>query len=57
LTKSINFAPSYYASFFFLFWHIDWAQMLDCLPHMVLESFALCSLGRETKFQTRVIIV
>jgi len=57
LMKSINYAPSYYASLFFLFRHIDWAQMLDCLPHMVSESFDLCSLGRETKFQTRVIIV
>jgi hypothetical protein len=57
LTKSINYAPSYYASFFIQFRHIDWAQMLGCLQHMVSESFDLCFLGRETKFQTRVIIV
>lgn len=57
LTKSINYASSYYANFFILFRHIDWAQMLGCLQHMVSESVDLCSLGRETKFQTRVIIV
>lgn len=56
MTKSINYAP-YYASFFILFRHINWVQMLGCLQHMVSESFDLCSLGRKTKFQTRVIIV
>jgi len=57
LTKSINCAPSYYACFFILFRHIDWAEMLGCLQHMLSESFDLCSLGRETEFQTPVIIV